>query len=96
MKHIRIMLLSLCLLWVVPCMAEESVIDKAFREERERSERVQEKMDRWNNGVRESERQQAEFERNYNRNNSGAKWRYNTTTGKNSWEYPNGIVIEDD
>ena len=75
---------------------EEGVINKAFREERERSERVQEKMDRWNDGIRESERQQEKFEQNYNRNNSDVKYRYNTTTGKSSWEYPNGIVIEDE
>ena len=96
MKHIRIMLLSLCLLWVVPCVAEESIIDKAYREARESTERVQQKMDRWNDGIRESERQQAEFERNYNRNDSGAKWRYNVDTDKSSWEFDNGMIIEDD
>ena len=94
-KHI--MLLVLCLVWLVPCMAEESVIERSLRESREQTQRVRDRNQYVIDQQRETERRQEQWERDYDRNNNnGAEWKYNTDTGKYYWEYKNGLIIEGD
>ena len=95
-KYAYIMLLVLCLVWAVPCMAGDGTLTDAYREVYEQSQRIRERQQDYIIQKNEIERNQAEFERNYNRNDSGAKWRYNVDTDESYWEFDNGIVIEDD
>jgi hypothetical protein len=86
--------LLIILLLAAPCLAEESVTEKAFREAEESSRRVQEQMDRWNEGMERQEQQWEEFNRNYDRNDSDMKYHYETETGRQYWETDDGLIIE--
>ena len=97
MKHIRIMLLVLCLVWAVPCMAfEEGPISKAYREVYEQSQRIRERNQDVIMNTRETERRQQEWEREYEGDKNDAEWHYNVDTDTYYWEYNNGMIIEGD
>ena len=96
MKHLCIMLLVLCLVWVVPCMAGDGTLTDAYREVYEQSQRIRERQQDYIIQKNEIESNQAEFERNYEGDNTDAEWHYNVDTDTYYWEYNNGIIIEGD
>jgi hypothetical protein len=86
--------LLLVILLATPCLAEESITEKAFREADESSRRVREQMDRWNEGMDRYYEQQRQFNENYDRNRNEYEYKYETETGRQYWETEDGLIIE--
>ena len=91
-----IMLLTLCLVWAVPCMAGDGTLTDAYREVYEQSQRVRERNQDVIMNTRETERRQQEWEREYEGDKNDAEWYYNVDTDTYYWEYNNGMIIEGD
>ena len=88
--------LLLVILLATPCLAEEEgPLTKAYREVYEQSERIRERNQDIIIQRKELERQQAEFERNYEGNDSEWQYCYDYETDRSTWE-KDGMIIGDD
>ena len=91
-----IILLVLCLVWVVPCLAEEKgYLTEAYEDVYRQSQRIRERNQDIIIQRRELERQQAEWERNYEGDDGGWEYHYDYETDRSTWE-KDGMIIGDD
>jgi hypothetical protein len=85
--------LLIILLLVLPCFAEEGILDKAYRDVQEQSQSIRKRNADYFRWQEEFDRRERQLDEQFD-NESDYEYKYESDTGRQYWETEEGLMIE--